>query len=239
LLAALAARVHPQSVALRSIESAWGVYPAFYRGIGPIDLDSKLEGLGYDFSILGFSTKHLRASGSYVLALELTRSLIKTGGLHAEDVVRIEAFQNVRWEPRGTYYESHFEDGSALPESSLRFQLSIMLLDGGIDPKRYDAIDAPEIRDLMGKVELRWLDDSPPWYTRIEITTKDGRTLKADGERWDEPKGGKGGWRDWLPGDGERLLGKAKFDRMEDLVAHLERVDDVVEVMACVVPDAD
>jgi hypothetical protein len=69
---------------------------------------------------------------------------------------------------------------------------------------------------------------------RVEIVMKDGRALRAEGVVRPAPKGD---WSAWLRTDGERFLSDVKLTKLERLLAHLEDVDDVGEVLACTVPD--
>jgi hypothetical protein len=70
----------------------------------------------------------------------------------------------------------------------------------------------------------------------LEIVMNGGRTLHAEGAVRPAPKCD---WSAWLRKDGERFLSQPRLAELERLLAHLEDVDDVGEVLACTVPDLD
>jgi hypothetical protein len=111
----------------------------------------------------------------------------------------------------------------------------MVLLDAGESRvERYWQNDNPQILDIVGKMTVTLegghADEN---YTRIEVTTLDGRRIRREGEhfaydRWND--------REEMRKAGEGLLPAAKLERACDLIERLPELDDVGELMACLTP---
>jgi hypothetical protein len=116
--------------------------------------------------------------------------------------------------------------------SSAPFQVSMVLLDGRLDFRRYDRYDDPAVLDVVGKVEVALVPGRPIRYARLDVTTTDGRVLSAEGE--DYAAGGD--WLRRIDSDGGWLHRDADLRSAADLVAHLEDVEDVADVLRLLTP---
>ena len=73
-------------------------------------------------------------------------------------------------------------------------------------------------------------------YGRVEITTGDGRTCRAERDRFVAPRGD---WHALLHRDGERLLSEDQLAGAEAMLSQLEDVDDTSELLSCLRPNGD
>jgi 2-methylcitrate dehydratase PrpD len=234
LFAAIASTPTPDA-ALRTIEGPNGMYVAFLGAV-PTGLDERIDRLGRDFAILGCRWKRYPASGVYVTPIELTRMLRGREDLVADEVERVTVTMPEQLRDRSTYFERVFDDPAHAPANnsgSVRFQLAIVLLDGTTELSRYAELDQPEVTALVRRIERRFEAGHPFGWARVDIHTRDGRTLTAEADDWAMPPADIGAW---LRRDGERLLTEEKVGRLQRMVARLETVDDVADIAGCLTP---
>lgn len=224
---------------LRAIDGPHGLYAALFGG-PPEGLEASLSTLGREFSILGASTKRYPGSASHIAPLEAGRALYERERPEPDEVQSVVATLPDEFRGRFAYQETRM-DRAAEPNdediavgASLQLKLAILLVEGRVVPRpTLEHWRDPRVQAALPKVTLAF-EPLPVDRARIELVTKDGRTLRADGAVVPYPKGD---WSAWLRKDGERFLSEAKLARLERLITHLEDVDDFAEVMACVVPD--
>lgn len=220
---------------MTTIEGRNGMYIAFFGHV-PEGLEQSLATLGRDYSVLRASTKRYPGSASHIAALELTRDLLDRSQLRTGEVDQLVVILAAPFRERFTFIERAI-DGAAPSggdiSHSLRAKLAMLLVDGVIEPPTQERFGV-EVRAMLPKVSLRFESGRTLDYTRVELITRDGRTLQAEGAVTPYPKGD---WGTWLRKHGSQLLPESKLVRLEELLTNLEDVDDVSEIMACVVPD--
>jgi hypothetical protein len=108
-----------------------------------------------------------------------------------------------------------------------------LAVEGKIISPTLEQFRAANVQDMLTRVALRF-EPRPEDYARIEIRTKDGRTVQREGTV--KPRS-KGNLSAWLRPHGERFLSEPKLAKLERLIAKFEDVPDVGEVLACTVPD--
>jgi 2-methylcitrate dehydratase PrpD len=235
--AVLAAMLPPMrdSESLQAIESPHGLYAAFFGGV-PAGLEDNLATLGREYSILRSVTKRFPGSECHVAPLETTQALLADAGLRANDIEKFVAVLPHEFEGRFGKIEPIIErpslrDGDLI--YSLKARLALLAMEGKIVSPTLDRFNAAKVRDMLARIELHF-EPRPEDYARIEIRTKDGRTLTREGKISARPKGDLAGW---LRRDGERFLSEAKLEKLTRLIANCEDVPDVAEILACTVPD--
>jgi 2-methylcitrate dehydratase PrpD len=234
-LAALLAQ--PRTDQLRTIEGPRGLFATWF-GVDARDVEPALASLGREFAIMGTSTKRFPGSASHILALEFTRELLTRAAASADDIAGLVVTLSEDFRGRFEYMERRID----LPDPtehdvshSLRAKLALLLAHGGIvyQPTRAH-FDDPAVRAALAKVSLRFEPARSLDYGRVRLSLSDGRVLEREGLVQPYPKGD---WSAWLREGGERYLSAAQISKLERLLTHLEEVEDVADVMACVRPD--
>jgi 2-methylcitrate dehydratase PrpD len=230
-----------ESAILHAIEGPHGLYAALF-GAPPDGLDGALATLGVEYSILGASTQSSRGSASHIAPLDAGRLLVEESRPHVEDVEQLVATLPDELRGRFAYQESRLEratgssDRVAAVVRSLHLKLAVLLVRGVVVPQPTIAdFDDPRVQAALSKVTLAF-EPMPVDRARMEIKLKDGRTLRSEGVMTLAPKGD---WSAWLRLDGERFLSDARLTKLEQLLTHLEDVDDVGDVLVCTVPDRE
>ncbi|MGH8314392.1 MAG: MmgE/PrpD family protein [Steroidobacterales bacterium] len=235
--AVLAAQLPPMRdrESLQAIESPHGLYAAFFGGV-PAGLEASLATLGREYSILRSVTKRFPGSECHVAPLETTHALLADTGLKGQDIESIVAVLPLEFEGRFGKIEPIIERPSLREGDliySLKARLAALVMEGKIVSPTLEQFRAEQSRDLLSRIELRF-ERRPEDYARIEIRTRDGRTLTREGKISPRPKGDLAGW---LRRDGERFLEEAKLAKLTRLIANIDDVSDVAEVLACTIPD--
>ena len=235
--AVVAAQLLPlrDTESLEAIESPHGLYAAFYGKV-PGGLEDSLATLGREYSILKSVTKRFPGSETHVAPLETTQGLLADAGLRASDIEELVAILPHEFEGRFGKIEPIIErpslrDGDLI--YSLKTRLAVLALEGKIVAPTLAHFNTAPVRDLLARVKLHF-EPRPEDYARIEIHTRDGRTLTREGTITPRPKGD---FSAWLRRDGERFLPEAKLAKLERLIAKFEDVPDVAAVLACTIPD--
>lgn len=119
--------------------------------------------------------------------------------------------------------------------SSLPFQVSMLLLDGETNPARYAEYDSPVFAALIDRIRIDFDAKLKRGSARITIDCEDGTTYDDERE-----------WRPFPEIDPLEALSlgrdhglpRANVERAAHLVAHLESVTDVGELMEALRPEA-
>jgi len=220
---------------LQAIESPYGLYGAFFGGV-PHGLEDSLATLGREYSILKSATKRFPGSECHVAPLETTHALLTEAGLRANDIEALVVTLPREFEGRFAKIEPIIERASLREGDliySLRARLAVLAVEGEIVSPTLDRFNTVIARALVARIALRF-EPRPENYARIEIHTRNGRTLTREGTITPRRKGNLSAW---LRGDGQRFLYDAKLAKLERLIVNFEDVPDVAEVLACTIPD--
>jgi 2-methylcitrate dehydratase PrpD len=220
---------------LEAIESPHGLYAAFFGGV-PHGLEDRLATLGREYSILRSATKRLPGSECHVAPLETMHALLAAAGLKAKDIENLVVTLPQEFEGRFAKIEPIIERASLREADliySLRARLAVLAVEGQIVSPTLDRFNSPVARAVSAGITLRF-ERRPENYARIEIRTRDGRTLMREGTIAPRPQRNLSAW---LRADGPRFLSDAKLAKLERLIVNFEDVPDVAEVLACTIPD--
>jgi 2-methylcitrate dehydratase PrpD len=230
-----------------TIEGAHGFYVAFYASV-PAGLAASLDTLGHEFAISQSTTKEFSASGANIVSMQLAHELRTSHRMDPMEIVAVRVVLSEERRGRDLYFESELDKPDATPASaknSLRFRIAAILLDGRIDIDRCAEFRADDTQEMLSKVRLEYepgpriqvglVDVANTANGRVEIHMRDGRVLTLSRERYMAPVGH---WRPWLYRDGGALLPPGQVERLDDMLSHLEYVDDVVDVMTLARPGA-
>lgn len=234
-LAALLAQ--PRTDRLRTIEGPRGVIATWF-GADMLDVESALASLGREFAIMGTSTKRYPGSASHILALEFTKELLTRSAASADDIVGLVVTLSDDFRARFEYIEQSIDIPDPTDHGvahSLRAKLAVLLAHGGtvFQPTRAQ-FDDPAVRAALPKVSLRFEPARPLAYGRVRLSLSDGRSLEREGIFQPYPKGD---WSAWLREGGEPYLSATRISKLERLLTHLEEVEDIANVMACLRPE--
>ncbi len=235
--AVVAALLQPlrDRASLRAIESPHGLYAAFFGGV-PHGLEDRLATLGREYSILKSTTKRFPGSECHVAPLETMHALLAAAGLRAKDIETVNVTLPREFAGRFAKIEPIIEreplrEGDLI--YSLRARLAVLAVAGRIVSPTLERFNTASARALLANIALRF-EPRPENYARVEIRTRDGRTLMREGTITPSSQGDLSAW---LRGDGQRFLSEAKLVKLERLMANFEDVPDVSAVLACTVPD--
>jgi hypothetical protein len=110
------------------------------------------------------------------------------------------------------------------------FQCAIVILDRGrTDFARYERPNDPEITALVSRIHSEFEDGHGTLrFARVRVTTTDGQVHERAGDWYTFPKIDAASE---IRESGRALLPEAKLERAAGLIADLERLDDVAELM--------
>ena len=215
------------------LEGQYGFFDSFFGGTPesvtalPLDGEPPSE-------ILGTTTKHYPGTGLNIVGIEITREIVRQQRLRPEDIARIDlVLAKERENFAGGHSLGPYESWRAC--SSLPFQMAMVIVDGGeTRHERYFEPEDPDILGVVAKIDLAFEKGHPDErYTRIAVHTTDGRTFEREGDAWEFPP------RDLaaeLVAAGQGLVPERKLVRATELLARLDEVSDVSEVMECFAP---
>ncbi|MGH9245866.1 MAG: MmgE/PrpD family protein [Acidimicrobiales bacterium] len=219
------------------IEGRHGVYRTFFQHL-PETLDDHLETLGRDFEVTNAFLKRYSASGINIIPMELAQTLVDEHALSADRIASVDVILPTSRKVREAVWEEPLLSPSAARtnrQGSLRFQVSIIFSDGRVDRARYEQPPDDALLEMLRRVRLRFEDGHPRLrYARIEVTTTDGERYTSEGDTHAFPAPDSAAW---LVEGGRAVLSDAQVARLVDLIAGLEDVPDVNEVLACLVPE--
>ena len=213
------------------LEGEFGFIETFL-GNAEIDYDALVASLGRDYAIMASEEKHYPGTGLNQVPIELMREFVLTHSLRAGDVASIQVtFPTERKNFRASYAKGPFTSRTS-PSSAL-FQFGVLLVDGDLRLKRYEDVDNPDIRRIMDRTEVDFVDGKSVRYAGLQVTTTDGRVLVAQGDEFTyEPESPE----QILTRDADGVLPAGKIERACELIDGLEDVSDVAELTACLVP---
>jgi 2-methylcitrate dehydratase PrpD len=243
MLAAQLAQVGGAPYSRTTIEGQTGLYRSYFGEV-PSSLTGLVNNLGSDWEILTAEQKRYPGTGQNTVAIELLLDLVKTKKLEIDQVERIDVFEVDDLEALSRKNEVSSRGPFARPVqaySSAPYALALVLLDGDVRVERY--LDDANFNDtivarVMQKIRIFFEKGHGPRYCRLEIHTTDHRKIVREEEnfRYQFPPSV---WGEWLQSCGKHLLPLEQLRRLEQLIADLDHVKDVSELMACVVPEPD
>lgn len=215
------------------LEGRYGFFDTFFGAVPPsvetIDLNGATSS-----EILGTTTKRYPGTGLNIVGIELMRELVRSERIRPDDVERIDITLPV---DRQNFTVGHtlgpFAEWRAC--SSLPFQMAMVIVDGG--ETRFERYYEPENPDILRVVSTMHITFEPGHsderYARFELLTKDGRRFRREGET-----------HEFAPLDlaaeivtaGADLVPEKKLVRATELLARLDAVGDVGELMECFAP---
>lgn len=234
ILGALLAQAGGQT-APTVLEGRFGFFRTFFGDV-PADLQVAIDSLGHEFEIMNAVTKRYPGTALNIVPIQLLLEMVGAYGLTADNVAEIKVYLP---RERENFAEGHAGGpftSRTIATSSLPFALAVILLDGALNPQRYEQFDDPRILAITRKVQVCLESGRTIRYARLEITTNDRRRYWREADSYRFPRQE---WSDWLRQDGRRLLPEAKLTRLARLVAELEAVEDVSALTACLTPDAE
>lgn len=230
ITAAILARAGGQT-APTILEGTHGFYATLVGRLP--NADAVVARLGKDPEILRATQKRFPGTAMNIVPVELALELAQQHRLTAANVAQVEIELP---ENRTTFADSYSTGpfpSRTQAESSAPFQTAIILLDGRIDFARYEQLDNPEILTVIEKISVTLAPHRNTRYARVRITTFDGRTFEREGQDYAfAPIDAIA----WLSRDGEKFVSRANLERFATLARNLEKVQDVGELMAHLVP---
>lgn len=230
ITAAILARAGGET-APTTLEGEYGFY-ATLVGATP-NADAVIARLGKDPEILRATQKRYPGTAMNIVPIQFVLELTEQHRLSAANVARVEIELP---DDRRTFEDSVSTGPFPTPTqaaSSVAFQTAIILLDGRIDFARYEQLANPEILTVIRKISITLAPRANSRYARVRITKVDGRTLEREGQDYVFPPIDAAAW---LSRDGEKFVPRANLERFAALASELEKVADVGELMACLVP---
>lgn len=213
------------------LEGKYGFF-ATLLGRAP-DTDAVIAKLGSDPEILRATQKRYPGTAMNIVPIQIMLELTQRHRLTAANVAHVE----IELPDERRTFEDSFSTGpfptSTQAASSVAFQAAIILLDGHIDFARYQQLDNAEILAVVKKITIKLAPHANNRYARVTITLADGRTFDREGQDYQfAPIDAIA----WLSRDGERFVPKANLERFATLAGNLEKVQDVGELLRCLVP---
>jgi 2-methylcitrate dehydratase PrpD len=210
------------------LEGRYGFYETFFGAV-PHDLEPKLDGLRSHHAVLDATTKRYPGTGANILAVELLRDMVREHGLDPARVAKVDlTLPTERANFTGGHNRGPFKPWRAA--SSVYFQCAIVILDGGrTDFARYERPNEPEILAMVSRIESEFEEGHGTLrFARVRVTTTDGAVYERSGDRFTFPKIDAAAE---LREAGKPLLPEAKLEQAARLIAELERLDDVADLM--------
>jgi 2-methylcitrate dehydratase PrpD len=223
-----------------TVEGDAGLYRSFFGEV-PASLPGLVSRLGTDWEILTAAQKRFPGTGQNTVATEVLKGLLHEEGLAPEAIARIDvttAFADDSPE-RKRELASHGPFKTWVDAwSSLPYALSVVLMAGDLDPARYAAnLENPGVLAAMELVHLHTeRGHFAPRWAKVKVTLHDGRSVARDSNNVVYPFP-RDAWRQWLDRDGSRFLSQTQLTTLEQMIAGLEDVRDVSELVASVVPE--
>ncbi len=199
------------------------------------------EGLGIDFEAGKTGYKPHAAVTSIHTALDALAAIMRVQGLTADDIAAIDAGLS-----KPTYVHCAWEykaQGVTAAQMNLTFGLAVIALDGQafVGQYREDRLEDPRILDFIRRItaridpEIEAMGHAFRHAARIHVTTRDGRTFtreilhrRGSPENPLSPEDITAKFRAITEG----CLTPAKTQRVIDLVAGLERISNLDELIA-------
>ena len=166
------------------LEAAYGGYLATHSGApAPEKLTA---GLGSTWEIQNVGYKPYAAVTSIHTALDTLLQIMREHDLSADDIATVDAAVS-----QATYVHCAWEykaQGLTAAQMNLYFGLALIAIDGNafVEQYREDRLQDPKVLDFIGRVsarvdpEIEAMGAAFRHAARIAVTTRDGRTLKAE-----------------------------------------------------------
>jgi 2-methylcitrate dehydratase PrpD len=218
-----------------TLEGAAGLYQSFFGSL-PQNLPSLIESLGSQWEILTAEQKRFPGTGENTVAIETFMALIREEHLKPDDVARIDVTTGFFADSTDRKAElsslgpfNNWVDAWA----SLPYALAVALIVGDFNPQSYqENLSDPRFVATMHLVKLHTeRGHDVPRYSRIEVTTRDGRRLVRENSNVVYPFP-RTDWGPWLARDGASVLSAAKLTALEQMIVDLEHLSDVGALMA-------
>jgi 2-methylcitrate dehydratase PrpD len=164
---------------LDAIEGAPGFYQDQLHG-APSNLEGALATLGRDYEIMGSVLKPFPCGLGASVGAALLGEILRTHGLAAADVASVVVH-------RPAESNDHLKQAVgpfALPShaiSSVPLALASVMLDGDVTPRRLKDHNAAEVLAEAAKVRFAEAPMHGPEQQRIEVVTRAGAVLSAEG----------------------------------------------------------
>jgi 2-methylcitrate dehydratase PrpD len=219
-------------IGFTAIDDVFDGAPSAFDAIGEDgDVARMLQELETTRHVTTTDLKQYPVGGPILAPIEALTRIMVDHGIRANDVAAIDV--------RLPAHAAYIADNRAMPDISVQYILSILLLDGRItfqSSHDYERHHAAEVRELMGRI--RAVPDSTLdvakdadvrsrrlWRAIVVVKTCDGRTLT---ERVDAPRGTHDNPMSW-----DELTAKARMalesvmdsDRIEALVRWVRGVE--------------
>ena len=218
--------------AAEPIEGRYG-YFALYAN-EPRDAAAALEGLGTDFEMLHTAVKPYPCCRYNHGAIDAVTALVRENGLLPADIAGIEiemaqtGYDLVGYPPEAKRRPSNVVEG----QFSVYFAAAAAAI-GEYTWDSYEALEAPEVRDLMGRTEVRVNAEMTGMASRTALVTRDGRRLAREVPL---PKGEPENPMSWSEMEAkftqwaEAVLGPRKARKLAQQVSGLEGLQTVAEL---------
>jgi 2-methylcitrate dehydratase PrpD len=212
------------------LEGKYGFFETFFGAV-PASLESLDPSGSVPAEILGTTTKRYPGTGLNIVGVELMRALVRSEGIRADDVERLDVALPVE---RENFAVGHtlgpFQRWRAC--SSLPFQMAMVVVDGGETKfERYYEPENPDILRVVGKTHVTFESGhSFERYARFELITKDGRRFQREGETYEFPPLDLAAE---IVAAGAGIVPEKKLVRATELLARLDALGDVGELMEC------
>jgi 2-methylcitrate dehydratase PrpD len=215
------------------LEGKYGFFETFF-GTVPASVENiELNGTA-PAEILGTTTKRYPGTGLNIVGVELMRALVRSEGIRADDVERIDLALPVE---RENFAVGHtlgpFQRWRAC--SSLPFQMAMVVVDAGETKfERYYEPENPDILRVVGRTHITFEPGHNfERYARFELITKDGRRFQREGETYKFPPLDLAAE---IIAAGAGIIPEKKLVRATELLARLDALGDVGELMECFAP---
>ena len=211
------------------LEGRYGFFDTFFGSV-----PGSVQSLALDtapYEILGTTTKRYPGTGLNIVGVELMRDLVRSEGIRAADVERIELALPTERE--------NFTDGHTLGPferwracSSLPFQMAMVLVDQGETRfERYYEPEHPQILGIVHRIRISFEGGHrDERYARFDLVTKDGRRFRREGEAHVFPALDIAAE---IVAAADGRVPERKLVRATELLARLAELDDVGELMEC------
>ena len=231
LMAALAAD-HGGQAALAVMEGRFGFWNTFFTGVPPT-LDDSLATLGNEFEIMNATTKRYPGTGLNIVPIELTTHLVEDHSLTVANTRSVTVFLPAERENFVTGHMHPPFESEASARSSLVLAIATILATGRIDPALVKQYARPDLVELCSRIRVVLEDGHPIRYARIEIATRDGRSVAAQGHdhSFDPAE-----WLRWLSIGGTDVLGGDALAALVETMDRLEDLDDVADLTTLLRP---
>jgi 2-methylcitrate dehydratase PrpD len=216
-----------------ALEGRFGFYRTFFGNVPP-GIEESLDTLGKTFEIMDATTKEYPGTGLNIVPIEVLLGLRRDHALDPANVARIRLYLP---EERINFADGHSRGPfatAAAAASSAPFQLAAVLLDGAVSAARNQQYADERIRDIVDRTEVVFVTGRPIRYARLEVTTTDGTVVVGEGT---DHTFAPVQWAGWLESCGAGVVRAERLRRLAGLVADLEHVDDVTDLIRCLAPD--